>query len=608
MNYKNTLNLPKTDFPMKADLPKREPMTQERWKAMDIYGCIRRASAGKEKYILHDGPPYANGDIHIGHVLNKTLKDVVVKYKTMQGHDSAYVPGWDCHGLPVEHQLFKELGIKKGQIKRVDFRKKAYDYAMRFVNVQREQFKRLGVFGDWDNPYLTLDRQYEEAIVRSFGELVKKGYVYRGLKPVNWCYVCETALAEAEVEYQDHTSPSIYVKFEIIGYEGALKELAAQGKKIFAIVWTTTPWTLIANVAIAVHPDFNYALVEAGDQIWLIQEDLTTTVMEKIGLTDYKVIGKILGKDLENMPYQDIFLPPRRANFKFVLADYVSKEEGTGCVHTAPGHGMEDYLTGQKYKLETVMPVDRKGIFFEPVAMEFKGQHVFDANKNIVDKLKPKGSLLHNQQLTHSYPHCWRCKTPVIFRATEQWFMGIDKNGLRKKLLQAADKDVTWVPSSGKERISAMIETRPDWCLSRQRYWGVPVPALGCNKCGRQFLDPGVIDNFADRVAKEGTDSWFIRDPKDFLPKGLKCPHCQGEDFIKSSDILDVWFDSGVSHQAVLKKRKELDFPCELYLEGSDQHRGWFQSSLIPSICIDAVAPFKAVLNVQVHGQRYFSV
>jgi isoleucyl-tRNA synthetase len=599
MDYKATLNLPQTDFPMKADLPKREPQALERWNAMDIYRLIRSTFAGKKKYILHDGPPYANGDIHIGHVLNKTLKDIVVKYKTMQGFDSAYVPGWDCHGLPVEHQLFKELGIKKEQIKQLDFRKKANDYAMKFVKVQREQFQRLGVFGDWDNPYLTLDRQYEEAIVRSFGELVKKGYIYRGLKPVNWCYVCETALAEAEVEYEDHASPSIYVKFELIGYAGVLKELASQGKKVFAIVWTTTPWTLIANVAIAVHPNFQYSLLEVGKEIWLMQEDLVCSVIEKVGVKDYKIIGQILGQSLENIPYRDIFEPARRADSKFVLADYILKEEGTGLVHTAPGHGMEDYLTGQKYNLETVMPVDRKGVFFEQIAMEFKGQHVFDANKNIINKLKAKGNLLHSEQVTHSYPHCWRCKTPVIFRATEQWFMDIDKHNLRRKLLEVVDTDITWVPSSGKERISAMIELRPDWCLSRQRYWGVPVPALGCHKCGKEFLDPKVIDNFADIVAKEGTDSWFIRELKEFLPQGLKCPYCQGEDFIKSSDILDVWFDSGVSHQAVLKKRKELDFPCALYLEGSDQHRGWFQSSLIPSVCIDGIAPFKAVLT---HG------
>jgi isoleucyl-tRNA synthetase len=600
MDYKNTLNLPQTKFPMKADLPKREPLFLKEWVDKDIYQLIREKSKGKPKYILHDGPPYANGDIHIGHALNKTLKDIVVKYKTMQGFDSAYVPGWDCHGLPVEHQLFKELGIQKYQIKQVDFRKKAYEYAKRFVNIQREQFRRLGVFGDWDNPYLTLDFEYEEAIVRSFGELFKKDYIYRGLKPVNWCYVCETALAEAEVEYEDHTSPSIYVKFEILGLQNKITGL--KGKRVYAIVWTTTPWTLVANVAIAVNPVFRYVLLEVNNEIWIIQEDLIGSVTEKLGVQNYEIKHYIVGKELENFPYIDIFEPPRRSDFKFVLADYVSKEEGTGCVHTAPGHGQEDYLTGQKYGLDTIMPVDRKGIFFQEIAMEFKGRHVFDANPGIIEKLKKQDNLLYAGQLTHTYPHCWRCKTPIIFRATEQWFLDINKNGLRKKLLTVVDKDVTWIPDTGKERISAMIELRPDWCLSRQRYWGVPIPAISCNKCGSEvFLDERVIEKFANFVAKEGSDCWFQRNVKDFLPPDFQCKYCEykGEDFSKSYDILDVWFDSGVSYQAVLKKRKELDFPCELYLEGSDQHRGWFQSSLIPCVCIYGKPPFKSVLT---HG------
>jgi isoleucyl-tRNA synthetase len=598
MDYKSTLNLPQTKFPMKADLPKREPESLKEWQVKNIYRLIRTKSKGRQKYILHDGPPYANGDIHIGHALNKTLKDIIVKYRTMQGFDSAYVPGWDCHGLPVEHQLFKELGIAKHQIAQADFRKKAYAYAMRFVNIQKEQFKRLGVFGDWDRPYLTLDFQYEEAIVRSLGELVKKGYIYRGLKPVNWCYVCETALAEAEVEYEDHVSPSIYVKFEIINPEQVLKNIPRL-RKVYAVVWTTTPWTLIANVAVAVHPTFKYALLEVADEVWLVQEDLVIPVMERLGIKDYRKLDSISGKILDGLSYGDIFKPERNSKFKFVLADYVSRQEGTGLVHTAPGHGQEDYLTGQRYNLETVMPVNSKGDFYQDIAGEFKGQHVFAANQNIVDKLKKQGNLLYAGQITHTYPHCWRCKTPIIFRATEQWFIDIDKHELRKKMLEAVDREITWVPSAGKERISAMIELRPDWCLSRQRYWGVPIPAIVCSGCQGEFLLPEVIDNFADMVAREGTDIWFTRDTKEFLPKGLKCPRCQGANFMKDTDILDVWFDSGVSHQAVLKKREELDFPCELYLEGSDQHRGWFQSSLIPSMCIDGKPPFK---NVLTHG------
>jgi isoleucyl-tRNA synthetase len=591
MEYKNTLNLPKTDFPMKADLPRKEAAIMAKWNEQDIYGLLRKKSAGRKKYVLHDGPPYANGDIHIGHALNKTLKDIVVKHRTMRGFDSAYVPGWDCHGLPVEHQLFKELKINKYQIKQNEFRVKAYDYAMKYVNTQKEQFRRLGVFGDWDNPYLTLLPQYEEAIVRSFGELVKKGYVYRGLKPVNWCYVCETALAEAEVEYEDDASPSVFIKFQL--------QEPLRGKKAFAVVWTTTPWTLLANVAIAVHPDFNYSLVSLKDEIWIMQEDLVAQNMEKFGIQGYSIAGIIKGRDLDGLIYTDIFTPPRRKDLKIVLADYVSKEEGSGCVHTAPGHGQEDYLTGQRYNLETLMPVDNKGCFCQDVAGEFKGQHVFDANKNIINRLKEQGSLLYTGQISHSYPHCWRCKTPIIFRATSQWFMDINKDGLRDKLLKSVDKDITWVPAAGRERIAAMISLRPDWCLSRQRYWGVPIPALYCKKCGEEKLYPQVIERFADIVAKEGTDSWFKKDVKEILPEKFTCPDCKGSDFQKANDILDVWFDSGVSHQAVLKKRPELSFPADLYLEGSDQHRGWFQASLIPSMAIDGKPPFKAVLT---HG------
>ncbi|MFC1658076.1 isoleucine--tRNA ligase [Candidatus Omnitrophota bacterium] len=602
MDYKASLNLPKTAFAMKANLPVREPQFLLSWQEADIYRLIRDQSKNCPKYVLHDGPPYANGDIHIGHVLNKTLKDIVVKYKSMRGFDSPFVPGWDCHGLPVEHQLFKELGKTKAEIKQLEFRKKAYDYAMKFVNKQKEQFQRLGVFGDWQSPYLTLAPDYEEAILRSLSALRKKEYIYRGLKPVNWCYQCETALAEAEVEYENHSSPSIFVKFEILGVgKGKLSSMVPQGKKFYALVWTTTPWTLIANAAIAVNPKFKYALLEINDEIWLAQEDLVSSVMESLGVKEYKKIGDIPGSALEGLPYRDIFQPARRADTVFVLADYVSKEEGTGCVHTAPGHGQEDYLTGQKYKLETVMPVDRKGEFYQDIAMEFKGRHVFEANQGIIDKLKKQGNLVYSGQVQHSYPHCWRCKTPIIIRATEQWFLMIDHKELRKKLLNTIKEDIQWVPASGRERISAMVESRPDWCLSRQRYWGVPIPALGCNSCGKQFLDSGVIDNFADFVSREGTDCWFTRGLKEFLPKNFKCPLCQkGEDFIKGSDILDVWFDSGVSHQAVLKKRKELGgSPCALYLEGSDQHRGWFQTSLIPSMAIDNQPPFKSVLT---HG------
>lgn len=587
-DYKSTLNLPNTNFPMKADLPKREPDFLRDWGDKDVYKLIRVKSEGMPKYILHDGPPYANGDIHIGHALNKTLKDIIVKYKTMRGFDSAYVPGWDCHGLPVEHQLFKELKINKYQISQLEFRKKAYDYAMRYVGIQKEQFKRLGVFGDWENPYLTLAPEYEEAIISSLGLLYEKGYIYRGLKPVNWCFKCETALAEAEVEYEDHTSPSIFVKFK-------LDDGQDYPKDTFLLIWTTTPWTLIANVAVAVHPDFAYVLIKTEKGNIIIAKDLLEDVLSKTRIREYEVIREVKGSELEGLFYTHPF---GLRKGRVVLADYVSKEEGSGLVHIAPGHGNEDYFTGIRYKLEIVMPVDAKGKF-DAAVTDFAGMNVYDANPHILEKLQGMGALLFSGKIQHSYPHCWRCKNPVIFRATKQWFLNIDHNNLRKDLLKVIKENVRWIPASGMERISAMVELRPDWCLSRQRYWGVPIPALVCDKCQEEFFEPLVIRKFAEYASREGSDVWFSRKTEDFLPPGFKCK-CGNEKFSKGSDILDVWFDSGVSHQAVLKKRKELTgTPAHLYLEGSDQHRGWFQSSLIPAVCIDAKAPFK---NVLTHG------
>jgi len=572
---------------MKADLPKREPILLKEWSGVDIYKLIRQKSKSKPKYILHDGPPYANGDIHIGHALNKTLKDIIVKYKTMQGFDSAYVPGWDCHGLPIEHQLFKELKIDKSKISQEEFRKKAYNYALKYVSVQKEEFIRLGVFGDWENPYLTLTPDYEASILSSFNELVKSGFVYRGLKPVNWCFKCETALAEAEVEYENHTSPSIFVKFKLEREKGSSRDT-------FLVIWTTTPWTLIANVAVAVHPQFTYAhyKTERGD---LIIAECREGELTSLGIKDIKKIRSFKGGDLEGKVYDHPF---GLRKGKVVLADYVSKEEGSGLVHIAPGHGNEDYITGLKYDLEIVMPVDTKGRF-DSTAGELEGKNVYEANKLIIDKLKDLGLLLFDSPLEHSYPHCWRCKSPIIFRATKQWFLNLKHRELKAKLLDAIKNEVRWIPESGRERISTMVQLRPDWCLSRQRYWGVPIPALICNKCKEEFLSCEVIENFVRFVSKDGTDSWFSSKISDFLPKKFSCPQCKGNDFSKGADILDVWFDSGVSHQAVLKKREDLSFPCQLYLEGSDQHRGWFQSSLIPSMCIDGKSPYKSVLT---HG------
>jgi len=585
MNYKESLNLPKTDFPMKADLPRREPEMLKAWQQADIYGAVRKARAGKPKYILHDGPPYANGNIHIGHALNKTLKDIVVKYKTMRGFDAPYVPGWDCHGLPVEHALFKELKMSKGQIGQLEFRKKAAEYALRFVATQKEEFKRLGVFGDWDDPYLTLNNKYVAGIVRSFAKMAAAGYIYKGVKPVNWCLRCETALAEAEVEYADHSSPSVFVKFRV----------GASGSK-FLVIWTTTPWTLVANVAVAVHPMLDYVTVDANGENYIIAKDLLESVAAKTGLKDYKVISSVKGKELEGLAYTHPFIG--RAG-KVVLADYVSNEDGSGCVHTAPGHGMEDYLTGQRYGLPTIMPVDERGIF-DRTAGEFVGMHVFKANAAITERLQKDGALLGSGTVSHSYPHCWRCKEPVIFRATVQWFINVDHNGLRKRTLEDI-KEVKWVPQAGENRISAMIGSRPDWCLSRQRYWGVPIPAFYCGSCKKPVLDAKVIEGIADLMEKEGSNVWFSRSAEELLPADFVCPECKAPagKFRKEEDILDVWFDSGVSHQSVLRARSQLAFPADLYLEGSDQHRGWFQAAVLTSEPIEGKPPFK---NVLTHG------
>lgn len=605
MDYKNTLNLPKTDFPMKADLPNREGQFLQLWEKLDLYRLILEKSSGKQKYILHDGPPYANGDIHIGHALNKTLKDIIVKFKTMQGCSCSYVPGWDCHGLPVEHQLFKDLGINKYQINQLDFRKKAYEYALKFVEKQKVQFIRLGVFGDWQNPYLTLNPDYEEGIVKSLEILVNKGYVYRGLKPVNWCMRCETALAEAEVEYENHASPSIFVKFAIDNSDPRSLILdprinenpeSSIEHRSFFVIWTTTPWTLMANVAVSVHPDLVYCYVRTDKGNLIVAKDLLEQVLSRSGIEKYDLIKEFNGRQLEGLIYNHPF---GLRKGKVVLADYVSREEGSGLVHTAPGHGMEDYSTGLKYKLDIVMPVNAKGSFDKSVPEYLQGVNVYDANKLILEKLQGAGALLWQGSIQHSYPHCWRCKKPVIFRATKQWFLKIDHDHLRERLLKEIKNTIKWVPSAGQERIASMVGLRPDWCLSRQRYWGVPIPSVVCNNCKEEILDPQIITAFAGFVSREGSDSWFKYDINDFLKVDTICSHCGKRDFSKGNDILDVWFDSGVSSQAVLKKRKELAFPADLYLEGSDQHRGWFQSSLIPAMCIDGIAPFKEVLT---HG------
>ena len=608
-DYKQTLNLPKTDMPMRANLANREAEILKCWASLDIYKYVKIASKDKPKFILHDGPPYANGRIHMGHVLNKVLKDIVLKYKMMAGYNCPFVPGWDCHGLPVEHQLFKELKITKDQISRVDFRKKAKEYALKYVDIQRAEFERLGVFADWQKPYLTLNNIYEARIVRSFAELVKKDYIYKGRKPVNWCAECETALAEAEVEYEDRVSPSVYVKFRLnkdsianlISKNNFAKLRKYCDNNFYILVWTTTPWTLVSNVAVALSPKLQYKFIEVGGEVWILANDRTESLLKKLEIVEHKDIVSIEGgEELVGIKCKHPFL---NRDSIILTADYVSGEDGTGCVHTAPGHGQDDYQTYLKYKdkfneLEILMPVNDKGKFDE-TAGEFSGLNIYKANRAIIEKLESNKSLILEEKITHSYPHCWRCKKPIIFRATEQWFMNIDKNNFRTKLLNAINEDVQWIPQFGKVRISAMVGNRPDWCLSRQRYWGVPVPVISCNKCKHVFLDYEIISATADIVEKEGLSVWFEKEATYFLPDSYKCPKCSASEFSKEDDILDVWFDSGVSHQAVLRERDELGYPADLYLEGSDQHRGWFQTSLITAMAIEEKPSYKQVLT---HG------
>lgn len=589
MEYKNTLNLPKTSFSMKASLAQREPERIEFWKNLDIYNFLRKKRQGKEKYILHDGPPYANGPIHIGHALNKILKDIVVKFKFLNGFDCPFVVGWDCHGLPVEHQLLKELKQTKHDVSAAAFRKDASSYARKFVELQTKDFKRLGVFADWKNPYLTLNPEYEYSVMKLLEELTAEGYIYRGRKPVNWCANCETALAEAEVEYKDKESDSLYFLFK-----ARIPENFGLSKDEFFYfcVWTTTPWTIVSNVAVAVHPELKYRLVNYSGKLILLAEKLQAKLEDKLQYK-FKTVKSVNGKDLEGLSLMHPFLD--RAS-SLVLADFVSSEEGTGCVHIAPGHGEEDFSLQKKYNLEIVMPLGGDGRFLEPD--DFKGKNLRQANELVIAKLSAKGNLILNEKAIHSYPHCWRCQNPVIFRATFQWFFNVDHKNLRNSLYDTIEK-VKWIPASGRERIMTMVQMRPDWCLSRQRIWGAPIPALRCRHCNEVLLEPQVIAKAAEIFRKEGSDSWFISSLDDFLPENFFCQNCKSKEFEKEFDILDVWFESGSSFSAVLGNRPELTFPADLYLEGSDQHRGWFQVSLIPSVAAKGQAPFKSILT---HG------
>jgi isoleucyl-tRNA synthetase len=593
MDYRRTLNLPKTDFPMKANLPRREPEMLAVWEAKGIYRQITEAAKGRTKYILHDGPPYANGHIHLGTALNKILKDFIVKSKFMAGFDSRYVPGWDCHGLPVEHEVEKGLGSKKGGLSIVEIRRRCRDYATKFVGIQREEFKRLGVFGEWENPYLTMNFAYQATIVREFGKFLLNGSVYKGKKPVHWCPTCKTALAEAEVKYEDHRSPSIYVKFRMVSdVEDLFPSL--KGKPVYVLIWTTTPWTIPANLAIALHPDFNYVAVDVGGEVYVLAEGLLESGMEKFGIQRYQVLEKFPGKKLEKLKCRHPFL---ERDSIIILASYVTLDAGTGCVHTAPGHGQEDYESGVQYGLEIYSPVDDDGRFTEDVPY-FAGQFVFDANAAVNRKLKEVGALLKEEMMVHSYPHCWRTNDPIIFRATEQWFISMEKTGLRENALKSINQ-VSWIPPWGRDRIYGMVENRPDWCVSRQRAWGIPITVFYCSSCKQLLVNQETIDHVARLFEEKGADVWFEMEANQLLPKGTRCAQCGSEDFTKEMDILDVWFDSGVSYAAVLEKREDLEFPASLYLEGSDQHRGWFHSSLLTSVANRGCAPYLSVLT---HG------
>ncbi len=584
---KNTLNLPKTDFPMKASLPRREPEILKKWEEMKIYHRIREDRKNAPKFILHDGPPYANGRIHLGHALNKILKDFVVKSHSMFGYNAPYVPGWDCHGLPIEIKVEQKIGKIDDRVK---FREECKNYALKFVDIQREEFIRLGVIGEWENPYLTMDPPYEAEIVRHMKGFFQRGEVYRAKKPVYWCPHCHTALAEAEIEYHEDPSPSIFVKFPFEEAEKLFPEL--KGKKVSVVIWTTTPWTLPANLAIALHPDYDYGVFKDGEEYYILAKELVKSLEEKVG-RKFEPVFEFKGKELEGFKARHPFID---RDSIIVLADYVTLEQGTGCVHTAPGHGEEDYITGLAYGLEPYSPVDDEGRFTSEVPF-LKGKTVWEANPEIVELLREKGVLIFAEEYTHSYPHCWRCKGPIIFRATEQWFISLDKAGLRKKALEEIRK-VKWIPRWGEERIYNMIENRPDWCISRQRSWGVPIPVLYCDECGEPLTDPEVIENIANIFEREGSDAWFKHPADYFLPEGKKCKKCGGTKFRKENDIVDVWFESGTSH-AVLKIRDDHVWPSDVYLEGNDQYRGWFHSSLLVALANEGESPYRQVIT---HG------
>ncbi|WP_045210646.1 isoleucine--tRNA ligase [Desulfonatronovibrio magnus] len=596
-DYKKTLNLPKTSFPMRANLTQNEPKMLSFWEEINAYQEMVKANVNGKPYVLHDGPPYANGHIHMGTAMNKVLKDIIVKSRNMMGFCAQYVPGWDCHGLPIEHKVAQELKAKGKVVPSIVIRKICREYASKFLDIQRKEFKRLGVMGEWDNPYQTMHPSYEAATARELGNFIKNGSVVRGKKPIYWCIDCETALAEAEVEYDDHTSPSIFVAFPVKDHKVKDTFPQADLDKTFAVIWTTTPWTIPGNMAVAVHPEFEYSLVKADNAHYILATELVSDLSEIFGWKAYEIQGKVQGAELEGIKAAHPFIDRESP---LVLASYVTLDSGTGLVHTAPGHGREDYETGMKYGLEVLSPLDDQGRFLSSIDF-LEGKNVHEANPLVIEKLENAGLLLNQNKLSHSYPHCWRCKKSVIFRATTQWFISMEKNNLRSRALDAIMNDVQWIPAWGRQRIYSMIENRPDWCISRQRNWGVPIIALLCSKCDHTYMDPEWIFSITDKFEahERGCDYWFEADLHEVMPDGLTCPGCGSQDWKKEDDILDVWFDSGTSFAAVLEKRKECTYPADMYLEGTDQHRGWFHSSLLASVGTRGQAPYKSVLT---HG------
>ncbi|MGM0417547.1 MAG: isoleucine--tRNA ligase [Thermodesulfobacteriota bacterium] len=594
MDYKDTLNLPKTGFPMKANLNNKEPKQLELWEKKGLYKKIRERSYGREKFILHDGPPYANGNIHLGTALNKVLKDIIIRSRQMTGYDAPYVPGWDCHGLPIEHNVDKKLGSKKKDMTPSQVREECRKYAHRFIEIQKDEFKRLGVMGEWENPYLTMNYDYEARIAKECLEFGINGGLYKGKKPIHWCCSCQTALAEAEIEYKDNKSPSIYVKFKL--ENSGIKKL--EGKDAYIVIWTTTPWTIPANLGICLHPEFIYQAVKGKEEneVYIVAKELAKDLSEKFGLDSYEPVAEFEGSVLENKECHHPFYDRKSL---IMPGEHVTLEAGTGCVHTAPGHGADDFIVGSRYGLEVYAPVKDNGTFTKEAGEDLEGEFVFKANPVIVEKLEKIGALVLEEEMSHSYPHCWRCKKPVIFRATPQWFISMEENELRKRALEEIDR-VEWIPKWGRERIYGMIENRPDWCISRQRTWGVPIPVFYCEECEQTYMDQDTLNRVYSLFKENGAGIWYDKEAEFFLPPNAECSKCKGTKFKKESNILDVWFDSGVSHAAVLDERSdELSWPADLYLEGSDQHRGWFHSSLLTSVANRGSAPYKAVLT---HG------